>query len=126
MPHCSKVYDDFIDAFVQAVRRTFPNVLLQWEDFANPNASRLLERYRDHLCTFNDDIQGTVAVTLAGLLAAVDVTGSMLREQRIVMFGAGSAAAGISDQIVAAMIAEGYAEQEARAAIWLVDSRGLM
>jgi malate dehydrogenase (oxaloacetate-decarboxylating) len=119
-------YDDFVEAFVQGVQRRFPNVLLQWEDFSKHNAGRLLERYRDRLCTFNDDIQGTAAVTLAGLLAAMDVIGAKLGEQRIVLLGAGSAAIGISDQLVAAMISEGRSEREARSAIWLVDSRGLV
>jgi malate dehydrogenase (oxaloacetate-decarboxylating) len=119
-------YDDFIEAFVQAVINKFPNVLLQWEDFAKNNATRLLERYRDRLCTFNDDIQGTGAVTLAGLLAAMNVTGSKISNQRIVMLGAGSSATGISGQIVSAMITEGLTEKDARSAIWLVDSHGLV
>lgn len=121
-----KDYDDFVDCFVQGVKRRFPNALLQWEDFAKGNAARLLERYRDELCTFNDDIQGTGSVTLAGLLAATDAIGSKIGEQRIVILGAGSAAIGISDQIVAAAISEGVSENEAGAQIWLVDSRGLV
>jgi malate dehydrogenase (oxaloacetate-decarboxylating) len=104
----------------------FPHVLLQWEDFAKHNASRLLERYRDRLCTFNDDIQGTGAVTLAGLIAAVKVSGSRLRDQRIVLLGAGSSGTGISEQIVAGMMREGLGENEARSQLWLVDSRGLV
>ncbi len=119
-------YDDFIEAFVQGVRRRFPNAILQWEDFSKHNARRLLDRYRDRLCTFNDDIQGTAAVTLAGLLAAMNVLGSTLGEQRIVLLGAGSAAIGISDLLVAAMVGEGRSEQAARSAIWLVDSHGLV
>ena len=119
-------YDDFIEAFVKAVIDKFPNVLLQWEDFSKNNATRLLERYRDRLCTFNDDIQGTGAVTLAGLLAAMDVIGSRLSKQQVVILGAGSAATGISDQIVTAMMTEGLSKAEARAAIWLVDSQGLV
>lgn len=121
-----KEYDDFIEAFVQAVMDKFPNVLLQWEDFAKSNATRLLERYRDRLCTFNDDIQGTGAVTLSGLLAAMDVTGTGLSKQQVVILGAGSAATGISDQIVTAMMTEGLSKQEAKSAIWLVDSQGLV
>ncbi len=117
-------YDDFIEAFVRAVCAKFPKVLLQWEDFAKDNASRLLERYRDRLCTFNDDIQGTGAVTLAGLLAASEVTGRKISEQQIVILGAGSSAIGISDQIVTAMTDEGLTEREARARIWLVRSPG--
>lgn len=121
-----KDYDNFIEAFVAAVKLKFPHVLLQWEDFSKNNAPRILERYRDRLCTFNDDIQGTGAVTVAGLLAATKVIHSTLSEQRIVILGAGSAAIGISDQIVAAMMTEGTAEPEARATIWLVDSQGLV
>src|ERR1043165_9689806 len=119
-------YDDFIETFVEAVRRKFPDVLLQWEDFAKQNASRLLERYRDRLCAFNDDIQGTGAVTLAGLLAAVKLKGEKLSEQRIVILGAGSSASGISDQIGTAMISEGITAEEARANLWLLDSHGLV
>jgi malate dehydrogenase (oxaloacetate-decarboxylating) len=119
-----QAYDTFVEAFVQAVMRVFPNALLQWEDFAKNNARRLLERYHDRLCTFNDDIQGTGAVTLAGLLTATSITSSKLSEQRIVILGAGSAATGICDQLVAAMIGEGCAEADAKAALWLVDSHG--
>lgn len=119
-------YDDFVETFVQAVIEKFPNVLLQWEDFSKNNATRLLERYRDRLCTFNDDIQGTGAVTLAGLLAAMVVIGSRLRAQRVVILGAGSSATGISDQIVTAMMSEGLTRREAEANIWLVDSHGLV
>jgi malate dehydrogenase (oxaloacetate-decarboxylating) len=119
-------YDDFIEAFVKAVTAKFPNVLLQWEDFSKHNAPRILERYRDRLCTFNDDIQGTGAVTVAGLLAAARLLGAKLSEQRIAILGAGSSAIGISDQIVAAMIREGAAPDEARRTIWLIDSKGLV
>lgn len=119
-------YDAFIEEFVQAVQQLFPHALLQWEDFAKGNARRLLERYRDKLCTFNDDIQGTGAVTLAGLLAAVDISGSMLSEQRVVILGAGSAATGIAEQLVAALASEGVTTAEARRAIWLVDTQGLV
>ncbi len=119
-------YDDFIEAFVQAVKRKLPNVLLQWEDFAQANAGRLLDRYRDQLCTFNDDIQGTASVTTGTLLAAVKVTGSPLRDQRVVTFGAGSAGCGISEQICAAMVREGLSEAEARSRFWLIDRPGLL
>lgn len=121
-----KDYDDFIETFVGAIQQKFPHVLLQWEDFSKHNAPRILERYRDRLCTFNDDIQGTGAVTVAGLLAATKVTGSKLSEHRIVILGAGAAAIGICDQIAAAMMVEGAAELEARGRLWLVDSQGLV
>ncbi len=119
-------YDDFVEAFVRAVEQKFPRVLLQWEDFSKQNAPRILERYRDRLCTFNDDIQGTGAVTVAGLLGATRLMRTKLSEQRIVILGAGSSAIGISNQIVAAMMAEGTTEPEARARLWLVDSQGLV
>lgn len=121
-----KDYDDFIEAFVAAVKLKFPTVLLQWEDFSKYNAPRILERYRDGLCTFNDDIQGTGAVTVAGLLAATRLADKKLSDQRIVILGAGSAAIGICDQIVAAMTLEGTNELEARRRLWLVDSKGLL
>ena len=119
-------YDAFIDAFVAAVQKVYPNAVLQWEDFARGNARRLLDRYRDHLCTFNDDIQGTAAVTLAGLLAATDVIDAPLRDQRIVIYGAGSASTGIAELLVMAMVEDGATEQEARGRIWLLDSQGLV
>ena len=119
-------YDEFIEAFVDAVKQRFPRVLLQWEDFSKHNAAHLLERYRDRLCTFNDDIQGTGAVTVAGLLAAMKATQSKLSQQRILILGAGSAALGICDQIVAAMLQEGISERDARQSLWLVDSQGLV
>lgn len=119
-------YDAFIDAFVQGVRHAFPDAVLQWEDFAKDNARRLLDRYQQHVRSFNDDIQGTGAVTLAGLLTAMDVVGSTLPEQRIVVLGAGSASTGICEQVVAAMVEEGMSQPDARATIWLVDSHGLV
>jgi malate dehydrogenase (oxaloacetate-decarboxylating) len=119
-------YDDFIEAFVSAVELKFPHVLLQWEDFSKHNAPRILERYRNRLCTFNDDIQGTGAVTVAGLLAATRLAQRKLSDQRIVILGAGSAAIGICDQIVAAMMLEGAGELEARRKLWLIDSQGLV
>jgi malate dehydrogenase (oxaloacetate-decarboxylating) len=119
-------YDDFIEEFVAAVERRFPGVLFQWEDFSKKNAARLLDKYRDRLCTFNDDIQGTGAVTLAALLAAVQVTGSRISQQRVVLLGAGSAATGITRQIVTAMMSGGLSLEQARSAIWLVDSHGLV
>ncbi len=119
-------YDQFIESFVQAVMKKFPNVLLQWEDFSKNNAPRILERYRDRLCTFNDDIQGTGAVTVAGLLAATKLTNTKLSDHRIVILGAGSSAIGISDQIIAAMGTEGVPAEEAKKSLWLVDSQGLV
>ena len=119
-------YDDFVDAFVAAVRRVYPEAVLQWEDFARGNARRLLDRYRDQLCTFNDDIQGTAAVTLAGLLAAADIAGEQLREQRVVILGAGSASTGIADLLIMAMVEDGATETDARGRIWLLDSHGLV
>jgi malate dehydrogenase (oxaloacetate-decarboxylating) len=119
-------YDAFIEAFVQAVARHLPGVLLQWEDFAQGNARRLLDRYRDRLCSFNDDIQGTGAVTLAALLSAMRVIGSRLRDQRLVLLGAGSAGTGISDLVRAALVRDGLSEEEARSRLWLVSSRGLV
>jgi malate dehydrogenase (oxaloacetate-decarboxylating) len=119
-------YDDFIERFVAAVKQKFPRVLLQWEDFSKHNAARLLERYRDRLCTFNDDIQGTGAVTVAGLLAATKILHTELDAQRILILGAGSSAIGICDQIVAAMVHAGSSEHEAKQRLWLVDSKGLV
>jgi malate dehydrogenase (oxaloacetate-decarboxylating) len=119
-------YDNFIEEFVEAVKQKFPRVLLQWEDFSKHNAARLLEQYRDRLCSFNDDIQGTGAVTVAGILAALKVSHSELDEQRIVILGAGSSAIGICDQFVAAMAHGGYTEQKAKQQLWLVDSKGLV
>lgn len=119
-------YDEFIEAFVTAVNHKFPNVLLQWEDFSKHNAPRILGRYRNRLCTFNDDIQGTGAVTVAGLLAASRLIGSKFSEHRIAILGAGSSAFGISDQIVAAMAREGVAPEDAKKSLWLIDSKGLV
>ena len=110
-------YDEFVEAFVSAVKRRWPHILLQWEDFAGTNALQLLDRYRDRLCTFNDDIQGTAAVTTATLLAAINATGMPLREQTVAMFGSGSAGIGIIDLLIAAMKEEGLSEEEARGRI---------
>jgi malate dehydrogenase (oxaloacetate-decarboxylating) len=119
-------YDDFIDAFVRAVQRKLPGVLLQWEDFAQRNAGRLLDRYRNELCTFNDDIQGTAAVGLAGLLAAAQAVGTPLPQQRLVIVGAGSAGIGISEIVVQAMMSEGASQVDARSRLWLIDKAGLL
>jgi malate dehydrogenase (oxaloacetate-decarboxylating) len=119
-------YDDFIDAFVQAVKRVFPRALLQWEDFSKGNARRVLDHYRGQLCTFNDDIQGTGAVTVAGILTAVKLLGEPLSKQRIVIQGAGSSAIGIAEQMVEVMVSEGTTRGEARLSFWLLDSQGLV
>jgi malate dehydrogenase (oxaloacetate-decarboxylating) len=119
-------YDDFVDGFVRAVQAELPDVLLQWEDFATPNALPILERYRDQLLTFNDDIQGTAAVVLAALFAGAAATGSRLRNQTVVMLGAGSAGIGVCEQVVRSMLADGLSERDARARIFLVDINGLL
>ena len=119
-------YDGFVEEFVAAVEDRWPNALLQWEDFAGENAGRLLDTYRDRLCTFNDDIQGTAAVAAGTLLAAIGVTGIPLRDQRIVLFGAGSAGCGIASLILDAMVAGGLSEEEARRCFYAVDRDGLL
>jgi malate dehydrogenase (oxaloacetate-decarboxylating) len=119
-------YDDFVEAFVSAVERRWPHILLQWEDFAGENAGRFLERYRDRLCTFNDDIQGTAAVTTATLLAAVNTTGIPLREQTIALFGSGSAGIGIANLVLTAMQEEGLSEEQARGRIYAFNRYGLL
>lgn len=119
-------YDEFVDKFVQAVEKRFPNVLLQWEDFASVDAERLLARYRDQLCTFNDDIQGTAAVTTGTILAAIAATGGQLCDQRFVMLGAGSAGIGITQQLILAMEAEGLDTSLAQSRFYLIDRHGLL
>src|SRR5271170_2652911 len=121
-----QAYSDFVDQFVQAVKRELPGVCLQWEDFATPHARPILQRYRDELLTFNDDIQGTSAVALGSILGAVKVTGKTLKDQVIVMFGAGSAGIGVADGLRAAMTADGLSGQEARSRFWFVDRTGLL
>lgn len=119
-------YDEFIDKFVQAVKKVYPNALLHFEDFAANNAHRILEKYRDELCTFNDDIQGTAAVVLAAALAAVHRTGTRMRDQRIVVHGAGTAGIGIAEVIRDVMVLEGLSEEEANDRFWGLGSRGLL
>ncbi|PKH07562.1 NAD-dependent malic enzyme [Moritella sp. Urea-trap-13] len=119
-------YFEFVECFIQAVKRRWPNVLLQFEDFAQPKAMPLLERYRDELCCFNDDIQGTAAVTVGSLLAACRANDSKLSEQRVTFVGAGSAGCGIAEQIIMQMRAEGISEQQARSQVYMVDRFGLL
>src|SRR5712672_2617701 len=119
-------YFDFIDQFVQAVKEELPGACLQWEDFATPHARPILQRYRDQLLTFNDDIQGTSAVALGAVLSAVNVTGKRLKDQQIVMFGAGSAGIGVADGLRQAMKGEGVSEHEARSHFWIIDKDGLL
>jgi len=119
-------YDAFLDEFVRSVGRLFPLALLHWEDLGVANARRLLERYHDERLTFNDDIQGTGAVNLAAMLAATRATGVALAGHRIVIFGMGTAGAGIADQLTAAMVADGVPEAEARRRFWAVDRQGLL
>jgi len=119
-------YFDFVDQFVQAVKQELPTTCLQWEDFATPHARPILKRYHDELLTFNDDIQGTAAVALGAVLGAVKVTGKSLKDQQIVMLGAGSAGIGVADGLRAAMVSDGLSEQTARSHFWVVDKGGLL
>ncbi len=119
-------YDDFVEEFITAVTERWPHVLLQWEDFAKSNATRLLDRYRDRLCTFNDDIQGTAAVATGTLLSAIAVTGVPLTEQRIAIVGAGSAGCGIASLLMAAMVEAGLSAKDAARRFYMVDMDGLL
>ena len=119
-------YDAFIEAYVQAVTTLFPHALLQWEDFAPANGRRILDKYRDRICTFNDDMQGTGAITLAAAISAVRVCGTPLRNQRVVIFGAGTAGIGVADQMRAAMVREGLSSEDAARHFWCVDRQGLL
>lgn len=121
-----KVYDDFIDAYIKAARKLFPQAVLHWEDFGSTNARRILDRYRETLPTFNDDIQGTGAIVMSGLLNAVKLSQTPWTEQRVVIFGAGTAGCGIADQICAQMIRSGLTKEQAISRIWLVDLPGLL
>ncbi|WP_231962463.1 NAD-dependent malic enzyme [Symmachiella dynata] len=121
-----KEYDEFIESFVTTVKRRFPDVLLQWEDFASVDSEPILERYRDQLCTFNDDIQGTAAVTTGTILAAVAAVGGDLADQRIVMLGAGSAGFGICSQLKRTMLRQGLSEEQAQQRFYILDVDGLI
>ncbi|MGB0734289.1 MAG: oxaloacetate-decarboxylating malate dehydrogenase, partial [Pontibacterium sp.] len=119
-------YDQFVEDFMISVQRRWPDALIQFEDFAGTNANRLLDRYRDQACCFNDDIQGTAAVTVGTLLAACKAKGEELRDQIITFCGAGSAGCGIAEQIVAQMVSEGLSDSQARERIFMINSRGLV
>ena len=119
-------FDELVEEFVAASQQVFPGIVVQFEDFANHNAFRLLARYRNHACCFNDDIQGTASVTVAGIFSALRVTGRRMSEQTFLCFGAGEAATGISDLLVSAMVADGLVEAEARRRCWMTDSKGLV
>ncbi|AIY77996.1 TPA: oxaloacetate-decarboxylating malate dehydrogenase [Bacillus tropicus] len=121
-----EAYDEFIDTFVQAVNKQFPKALLHWEDFSSRNARKILDKYRHDICTFNDDIQGTGAVSLAAVLSAVKASGVPLSEHRVVVFGAGTAGIGIADQVRDAMVRVGVSEEESYKCFWCIDRNGLV
>jgi malate dehydrogenase (oxaloacetate-decarboxylating)(NADP+) len=121
-----EAYDELFEEFIQAVQEVFPKALVQFEDFANINAFRLLEKYRGRICCFNDDIQGTAAVTLAGIYSSLRITRGDIKEQRFLFLGAGEAGIGIGDLIVSALMHEGLSKEEARQCCWYVDSKGLV
>lgn len=119
-------YDDFLDRFVDTVGRLFPNAMLHWEDFSSANAHPILQRYRDQICSFNDDIQGTAAVALAAVLAGVKVAGTSLADQRVITFGAGTAGIGIADLLVQTMTQQGMSEADARSRFYALGRNGLL
>lgn len=118
--------DEFVEEFVQAVREVFPHCCVHFEDWKGEDAIRLLAKYRDKICCYNDDIQGTASVTLAGLMSAMRITGGKMRDQSVLLFGAGAASIGIADMIVSAMELEGLPRDDARKRIWLFNSKGLL
>lgn len=119
-------YDELIDRYVSTATEMFPNALLHWEDFGEANGRRILDRYRDRICTFNDDMQGTGAIAFAAILSGVKVTGTPLAEHRVVVFGAGTAGVGIADQIRDAIIESGVSHEQACRRVWLIDRPGLL
>jgi malate dehydrogenase (oxaloacetate-decarboxylating) len=119
-------YDAFIDAYITTATKLFPKALLHWEDFGPSNARRILEKYRDKICTFNDDVQGTGAITLAAIYTALRIAGTAIRDQRVVIFGAGTAGIGNADQIRIAMMQAGLSKEEATRHFWCVDIQGLL
>ena len=119
-------FDDLLDEFIQAAQEVFPGILIQFEDFGNTNAFRLLDKYRNKINCFNDDIQGTGAVALSGIMAAMRISGGKLSEQRLLFLGAGEAGIGTADAFVAALVDEGKSEEEARKQCWFVDTQGLL
>lgn len=121
-----KQYDEFINAFVSALKKEFPQIFLHWEDFGRDNARRNLDKFRDEVCSFNDDIQGTGATALACVLSGVQATGSDMKDQRVVIFGGGTAGCGVADQIYSAMQRHGMPETEARSRFWIIDRNGLL
>ena len=119
-------FDSLLDEFIEAARETFPGVLIQFEDFGNTNAFRLLDKYRDKICCFNDDIQGTGAVALSGIIAAMRITGEKLADQRLLFLGAGEAGIGTADTFVAALVEEGMSVEDARKRCCFFDTQGLL